>query len=755
MVTADASQRHLASRAARIGVIMRHTANLLVAIVVLANHQPTVGLPGRLLVGVLGAWAIHRLVTRSLSPAVTAIDLSLVIAVCLAIPWLVDGPGFFLTNSAPVAVAGTAVISFAVALPVRWSFVTTLVIAASYAVGSASVLGWSGVSDVFNLYYFGLQWGTCAWIRIAELRVASAVDDARARRQSAEVTQRVTSAVREYDREQLRVLHDTVASTLLLVGQGSSISPDRLARQARRDLDVLTDPLPESREPIELVCALADLVVHLRTAARFTGVETLWVDAHTGRCLIAVTREALNNVDRHARAETVTLDVAPQRIVITDDGVGFDTAASRLGYGLAQSMTARMRTLGGGVAVSSSPGNGTTITVTWLESQQSSTTTTPGVHDPDRLIDRTRTGYGLSLSAYAVISLASMTPAAFGTTGSAAQIVLASAAILLTLVAVPRTLRKRANPGIAPAALLAVALAQTALLPSESLGSGAQWSQAAIGWCILPFLLREPVRRAAAQLLGAWIILGAFTFLREPTAQIAVNLGLGTASILTVQLCALLFSGLISDAAAEAHAELNAQTALAAAHRIASAVQIEYRRRYAKLLVDVRPILESLRDGRPVDDVMRRRARTESLRLRALFGQSATFDHPLMAELRSGVDDADDRGVDVSLDVRGTLPATSESEAADIAAPLLDALAGAETTARVTILVADGVLIASVVCDHAVAAGPTRGSRFGADVEVVDLGDTAWITVRRRLDGARSSHASDTRPGASVDLHHR
>ena len=53
----DFSQRHLVSRAERIGVVMRHTANLLVAIVVLANHDDGAQLPGRLLFGALGLWA--------------------------------------------------------------------------------------------------------------------------------------------------------------------------------------------------------------------------------------------------------------------------------------------------------------------------------------------------------------------------------------------------------------------------------------------------------------------------------------------------------------------------------------------------------------------------------------------------------------------------------------------------------------------------------------------------------------------------
>jgi signal transduction histidine kinase len=751
--TRDVSQRHLGSRAASIGVVMRHTANLLVAIVVLAHHDGT-QLSGRLLLGALGLWAIYRLATRSPAAPVTAIDFAFTIAVCLAIPWLVDDPGFYLSNSAPIAVAGTAVISLTVALPLRVSFFATVMIAASYATGAASVIGWPHVSDVFNLYYFALQWGTCALIRMAELRVASAVDTARAQRQNAEVTQRVTTAVREYDREQLRLLHDTVASTLLLVGQGSSLAPDRLAQQARRDLDVLGDPQPESPEPVELVGALRELAVHHHTATRFTGADTLWVSAQIGRCLISVTREALTNVDRHAYASAVTLDIAPHRIVITDDGRGFDATAPRLGYGITHSMTARMLSLGGSVAVTSTSGHGTTTTLTWPNPYLQQVTPSASVVDPDRLIERTRTGYGLSLTAYAVLSLASMAPAAFhATTSATAQIALATSAALITLAAIPYTLGTRDKPGIIPGALLAIALLQTALLPSTAVGGQAQWSQATIGWCVLPFLLREPVRRGAVRLVGVWIIVAAYTFLRSPSEHTAVNLGLGTASILVVQLLALLFSGLIADAAAEAHVELSARTALVATQRIASAVQIEYRHRYAGLLDNVRPLLEAWRDRRPVDQDMRRRARTESRRLRVLFGQSAVFD---LAQLRSAIDTADARGVDVSIDVQGTLTRVSDRDAHDIAAPLIKALTVTDSTARVTILTLDDVLMASIVCRDVAEANVLQlGLCVSDDVDVVDIDGTVWVTVRHRLREGEPPYDDDTLQAAVNDLHHR
>ncbi|MCV7011642.1 sensor histidine kinase [Mycolicibacterium madagascariense] len=744
------------SRAANIGLAMRHTANLLVAVVALADPDSAARLPGQLLLIALGLWAIHRLATRSHSSLATAIDVAFTVAVCLGIPLLVADPRFYLSNCAPIAVAGTAVIGFTVGLPIRVSIVVASIIAASYATGAAAVIGWPHVHEVFNLYYFGLQWATCALIRLAELRVALAVDAARARRQHADVTQRVAEAVRDYDREQLRLLHDTVASTLLLVGQGSPLSPERLARQARRDLEMLGDPQPESSEPMNVVAALRDLSPQYATPMRCTGVESLWVDAEIGHCVVAVIREALNNVDRHARAGIVTLDVVPHRIVITDDGRGFDPTAAAPGYGISHSMTARMHTIGGSTAVTSSVGHGTTVTLTWPNPEEPRRLT-DAVGDPDRLIERTRTGYALALTAYAVLSLASMAPPSLSATAHPGwQLTLAASAAVITLSAIGFTLRKRSSPALLPGALVVIALAQTVLLPPTVLGGQAQWSQAAIGWCVLPFVLRYPVRHAAAWLVSVWVIVGAYTFLRSPSAHTAVNLGLGTASILAVQLFALLFSGLVADAAADAHDELTAQTELVARQHITSALRIEYRRRYANLLANVRPLLEAWRERTPVDPAMRHRAQVESRRLRVLFSQSAVFDHPLLAQLRSAIDAADQRGIDVSVDVQGALPSVTEADARDIAAPLGAALAVTRSSARVTVLALDDVVLASIVCDHVEDADVSAlQTSTSDDVDVVGAGETVWVTVRHRLRGGETRPDDHTRSAEAVDLHHR
>ncbi|MDQ2688747.1 MAG: ATP-binding protein, partial [Chloroflexota bacterium] len=84
--------------------------------------------------------------------------------------------------------------------------------------------------------------------------------------------------------------------------------------------------------------------------------------------LLAVTREGLSNIARHAGATNATVDLAAAngelRLTLADDGRGFDAvrAAERGHHGLAN-MRARTEGLGGSFSVASSPEAGTRIII--------------------------------------------------------------------------------------------------------------------------------------------------------------------------------------------------------------------------------------------------------------------------------------------------------------------------------------------------------------------------------------------------------
>jgi signal transduction histidine kinase len=80
-------------------------------------------------------------------------------------------------------------------------------------------------------------------------------------------------------------------------------------------------------------------------------------------CIYRVVQEAVNNVQRHAHAKNVTVELRETptavQVQIKDDGRGFDAGRTR-GMGLL-GMEERVKRLGGTIAIASEPGAGTTI----------------------------------------------------------------------------------------------------------------------------------------------------------------------------------------------------------------------------------------------------------------------------------------------------------------------------------------------------------------------------------------------------------
>jgi signal transduction histidine kinase len=84
--------------------------------------------------------------------------------------------------------------------------------------------------------------------------------------------------------------------------------------------------------------------------------------------VLQLTREALSNIGRHAGAHTCRISLsrldAAAVLEIDDDGTGFDLERSRgQGQGL-RNLEERAASLGGGIEITSTPGEGTTVRVT-------------------------------------------------------------------------------------------------------------------------------------------------------------------------------------------------------------------------------------------------------------------------------------------------------------------------------------------------------------------------------------------------------
>lgn len=85
--------------------------------------------------------------------------------------------------------------------------------------------------------------------------------------------------------------------------------------------------------------------------------------------VLAAAREALRNVLKHSGVSEALVRVWDEpdglTVVVRDFGAGFDPAAHRAGFGLSESIAARMAEVGGTAEVGSRVGNGTSVTL-WV-----------------------------------------------------------------------------------------------------------------------------------------------------------------------------------------------------------------------------------------------------------------------------------------------------------------------------------------------------------------------------------------------------
>ena len=184
------------------------------------------------------------------------------------------------------------------------------------------------------------------------------------------------------DRRRLaRELHDGVAQELSYIRTEAHLitAEDDVRRRIVDSVDRATD---EARAAIDTLGSEADqplgLLLHRaarQVAERYGGHVAVDLDVsidatpEQSHDLVRITREAVSNAIRHGRARNIRIgllrDEGRRRLVVHDDGRGFDHDASETtGYGMT-SMRERAENLPGRFRVSSTPSRGTTVVIEW------------------------------------------------------------------------------------------------------------------------------------------------------------------------------------------------------------------------------------------------------------------------------------------------------------------------------------------------------------------------------------------------------
>ncbi len=168
-------------------------------------------------------------------------------------------------------------------------------------------------------------------------------------------------------------LHDSVLQTLAVMSRDAD-DADQIRYLARRQERELRNTISEYRSPhehsaraeLQAICGDIEDVHRIKVESVIRG------DAECDdrvRAILAATREALLNAAKHAGVDTVDLYAELKadtiEVFVRDRGRGFDPTSVAAGRGLDHSLQRRAENVGAAVNVTTTPGTGTQVAITW------------------------------------------------------------------------------------------------------------------------------------------------------------------------------------------------------------------------------------------------------------------------------------------------------------------------------------------------------------------------------------------------------
>ncbi|MCD2131435.1 MULTISPECIES: sensor histidine kinase [Rhodococcus] len=711
--------------------------------------------PPRTTVGVTVAvalivWGSFRLITRSMaSPVQVWADYALILVVALTIPSTTEGIDVVTSNSLPLAVSGSAVLSFAFSQR-HWQAVLAAVgVSVAFGIGLSRIPEIHSPWTVFWPYFFFVQCGIGIFLRQLVERASRAADVAGEQLAVTERNVAIAQARRAHQREHWATVHDTAAATMLMIGQGVALTDERVQRQARRDLQALRlAPVLDSGDQIDLRGILDDIAAESGIEVVVMGAERVLITKVLAHAVSGAVREALTNVERHAGTRTAAVALDSAGVEIADAGIGFAVvdpnecdpeAATGHGRGITQSIAGRMSRVGGWGRVESDPGIGTRVILGWdTQEDGDEVGCRPGddprvweLSDPARRAFRMSRGYGLGLVGVATILTTLIPVRLYGprifieptqlVLISVLAAVIALGAINVVGIAVPRWVKV-----VGFGAVSVVTFVQP-FTTDDAFGTGEHWAFGMTGWVLLPLILASPVRTIVAALVFLRVVTAAAAVIGdEMNAGTFELFGYSLASELAVQLIAGFFASDLRRTARLAAQESGAQSALIAGQEIEDRVQADYQSRYAALEGTTVPLLRALADGSvtAASEGVRIRAAVESARMRRLFLQAdgQLQLHPLAQEIQVLTELGEKNGVSVAVEIPQDLPPIDPDVRAGLLAVPAQVVVLARVHVRIVVTEAPRLQV-SVVAD----SEPSHV----AEIESVDI---AGVELRVEYD---------------------
>ena len=519
------------------------------------------------------------------------------------------------------------------------------------------------VEEVMSYTAFALaDMGLLTWL----LRQAQALDEADARRRALLIRLRIDASRTRARRRTDHFIHDHILSVLKVIPTESTETAQLRAgaREALADLSTAADEPDAPARPSELLTALTR---RLRTIGGDDVVicdsitQDLDLPPEAARALIDAAAEALRNSLTHAagpdqegriaRTAMLRSDADGVTVTVSDDGRGFDPEhTGTIRHGVSGSIIARMRDAGGEARIDSSPGAGTTVTLSWSARTATTTTGTSPLSLASCL--ETPEAQTIVVCIFILYVLITLLEVRAGSYRHLAPVIAGLLAIGLSALALLKRRPGYSLPARTAALVAAAAGGADALIIFQIDFAG--WPSYT-SWCIgassvlcCGLIVRECPRQAWAGLLLIITVIGVWTLITGRNPITIFALGSGQFSTLLIWHSTARISIAITARTAASEA---AGAEIIARRRAHQESEVLMRQAMTSVRRRVGPLLTAIAEGAPITAGMRTRARMLEVELRDERRAPFFTDTRVIESARA----ARTRGIDVILlDDRGT-----------------------------------------------------------------------------------------------------
>ncbi len=478
--------------------------------------------------------------------------------------------------------------------------------------------------------------GLLTWL----LRQAQALDEADARRRALLIRLHTDASRARARRRADNFIHDHILSVLKTVPATlAGVAQLRAgAREALADLDTaaIEPGAPDRSSEPDASVRSSELLAALTRRLRAIGGDDVVIisDSITkdpelpqevAQAFVDAAAEALRNSLTHAagpdrgpvtRTAALRSDADGVTITVSDDGRGFDPERAPISrHGVSGSIIARMHDAQGQARIDSSPGAGTTVTLSW---SARTATTTPSA-SPLSLASclETPEARAIVVCVFVMYILITLIEVRAGSYRSLAPVIAGLLAMGLAALALLKQWPAHRMPARAAALVAAIAGGADVLVLFQIDSAG--WP-GYTSWCIgagttlcCGLIARERPRQAWAGLVLIIVVIGIWTLSTGHNPTNIFALGSGQFSTLLIW---YLTARISIDITARTTASETAGAEIAAQRRAHRESEALMRQAMTSVRRRVEPLLTAIADGAPITTGMRTRARMLEAELR-------------------------------------------------------------------------------------------------------------------------------------------